>query len=152
MAIFRGEHEETFTVNVPLDEAKAHFANLDNIAKNYDGIETFEKPDDATLHIHLAPQSAMGSTFKGEHVCRYTVSEREVTWKSDPGSSMSSRGHATFHALDEHRTSITYRDEIECDIDINRFLAKALRPIVSHNIEKGVKTYLEKMRKGLRKG
>jgi len=149
MAVFRGAYEETFTVDVPLDKAKAHFADLDNIGKNYDGVDTYEKIDDKTLRIHLVPQAAMGVTFKGEHVCKYVVAEREISWTSDAGGNMRSRGRAAFKAVGEKKTSITYRDEIEVEMDINRFLAKALQPIVRRDIEKGVKAYLERMRKGL---
>ncbi len=91
----------------------------------------------------------MGVTFKGEHVCKYVVAEREISWTSDPGGNMRSRGRAAFKAVGEKRTSITYRDEIEVEMDINRFLAKALQPIVRRDIEKGVKAYLVRMRKGL---
>lgn len=149
MAVFRGAYEETFTVDVPLDKAKAHFADLDNIGKNYDGVDTYEKVDEKTLRIHLIPQTAMGVTFKGEHVCKYVITESEISWTSDPGGNMRSRGRAAFKAQGDKRTSIAYRDELEIEMDINRFLAKPLQPIVRRSIEKGVKAYIERMRKGL---
>lgn len=43
MARYGGEYSETFTVNVPLAEAKAHFSNLDNIAKCYGDVKSAKK-------------------------------------------------------------------------------------------------------------
>ena len=149
MAVFHGAYEETFTVNVPLEKAKAHFSNLDNIGKNYDGVDTYEKVDDKTLHIHLIPQTAVGVTFKGEHVCKYQFSERELSWTSSPGGNMRSQGIAVFKPDGDNRTTIVYREKIECEMDINRLVGKALQPIVRRSIEKGVKVFLERMRKGL---
>lgn len=149
MAVFSGAYEETFTIDVPLDKARAHFSNLDNIGKNYDGVDRYEKVDDRTLSIHLVPQSAMGVTFKGRHICKYQLDDRQMSWTSDSSGNMRSRGYAKFKAVGDNRTSITYRDEIECDIEINRIVAKALAPIVRRDIEKGVRNYLKRMRDDL---
>jgi len=145
MAVFRGAYEETFTVDVPLEKAKAHFGKLELIGKNYDGVDRWEKVDDCTLRIVLKPQDALGVSFRGEHVCKYRFGDRE----SEPGGNMRSRGRTTFEAVGEGRTRVTHRDEIECDIEINRFLAKALQPVVGLGIERGVKAYLVRMRKAL---
>jgi carbon monoxide dehydrogenase subunit G len=149
MAVFHGAYEETFTVDVPLEKAKAHFGKLELIGKNYDGVDRWEKVDDCTLRIMLKPQDALGVSFRGEHVCKYVFGDRETTWKSEPGGNMRSHGRTTFEPVGEGRTRITHRDEIECDIEINRFLAKALQPVVGLGIERGVKAYLARMRKAL---
>ncbi|HNS98244.1 MAG TPA: SRPBCC family protein [Polyangiaceae bacterium] len=149
MPVFRGVYEETFVVDVPLDKAKAHFGNLPMIGKNYDGVDRWEVIDDSTLHVLLKPQEALGSSFRGEHTLKYTFGEQQTTWESEPGGNMRSRGHTRFESLGPTRTRIVHRDEIECDIDINRLLAKALQPIVGLGIERGVKAYLSRMRKAL---
>lgn len=151
MAVFRGSYEEKFTVDVPLEKARAFFSDLENIGRNYDGVDRWEKVDDRTLHIFLKPQAAVGVTFRGEHVCKYEFGDRHLAWKTEPDGNVRSQGRATFEPAGENRTTIVHRDEIECEMDINRFVAKALQPIVGRSIEKGVKAYLERMRNDLKR-
>ncbi len=149
MATFCGQYEETFTVDVSIDRAVAPFSNLDLIATNYGDIDTFEKLDDQTLRIRLIPRSALGATYAGEHVCHFQFGPRQVTWASDGNGNMRIKGFAKFTAINDNKTQITYHDEIACDIDTPRVLGKALQPIVRRNIERGVKGFLERMRRYL---
>ncbi len=91
----------------------------------------------------------MGVTFKGEHICNYKVTDKEISWVSEPGTNMRSRGFVRLRAVGSNQTSVTYQDEIECEMRINRFISKALKPIVRAGIEKGVKAFLVRMRNAL---
>ena len=150
MSLFSGEYEETFTVNAPLEKVKAHFSDLDNIGRFYSGVDRWEKLDDRTLRILLKPQSALGVTFKGEHVCKYSFEDNVISWRSDGSQgNMRSEGRAEFTAIDERRTKVRYRDHLDIEMDINRFIAKAMGPLVRRDIEAGVKSFLVKMRDSL---
>lgn len=153
MPRFTGEHEETFTIDLPAEQVLAHFFELKNIAAAYVGLQRWEQVDDHTLRLVLEPQSALGSTFQGDYRCRYEkVSDRSIAWKSvGAGENMESVGHAEFVPEGPNRTRVTYRDRISCDIPINRLLAKALNPIVERGIRNGVKGYVERMRASLKK-
>ena len=150
MPQFSGEYEETFTVDVPLEKAKAHFANLDNVGRFYSGVDRWEIIDGHTLRIMLKPQSALGATFKGEHFCKYEVEEKVIRWRSEGSrGNMRSEGRAEFTAVDDRRTRIRYRDHLDIEMDINRFIAKAMGPLVKRDIAAGVKAFLVKMRESL---
>ncbi len=151
MPKFTGEQEETFTIDLPADKVLEHFLDLRNITAAYVGLQRSETMDPHTLRLVLEPQSALGTTFQGTYVCRYTkASDRSITFRSvGTGDNMESVGGAEFVAEGPHRTRVTYRDRISCDIPINRLLAKALAPIVERNIRSGVKAYVARMKASL---
>lgn len=148
MAWFSGSHEETFTVDVPFEEAKRHFADLDNIVACYAELERSEKLDDKTLRLQLEPKSALGATFVGKYDCRYEFKEdNRLSWETvNPDATIKATGWAEFSPVGEGKTKVTYHESMDCDIPINRLLAKALKPIVERDIANGVKGYIKRMR------
>lgn len=152
MPKYTAEQQETFTVDMPAQKVLEHFFEPRNIASAYVGLQRWEEVGDHTLKLVLEPQSALGSTFQGTYVCKYTkTSDSAITFQSiGTGDNMESVGRADFIAEGPNRTRVVYRDRITCDIPINRLLAKALAPIVERGIRSGVKKYVERMRASLR--
>jgi hypothetical protein len=60
---------------------------------------------------------------------------------------MWSTGTATFSEVGGDRTRIEFVQTIETDMQVNRLLAKVIKPIVSREITKGAKEYLSRMAK-----
>lgn len=152
MPKFEGSHEETFTLDVPIEKAKEHFSDLDTIIANYGNLERGEKVNEKTIHFVLEPKSAMGATFQGDYQVEYNfTSDNEFEWKSVGSGNMSAKGGITFKALDDDKTQLTYRQEMVVDMPINRLLSKAIAPIVSKNIRSGILDFLGNMRESLKK-
>ena len=151
MARFSGSYEETFTVDVPIEKAKAHFGDLDMIVSCYPSVQRSEKLDDKTLRLELVPQSAMGVTFAGKYDVKYEfTSENVLIWKTvGSGANIFADGRAEFSSLGESKTRIVYRDKMDCEIPINRLLGKAIAPIVNRDVSNGVKEYLNAIRSKL---
>jgi len=147
MPRFKGSYEETFTVDGPVDQVKSHFGDLDTIARNYGPLSSFSKVDEHTLHLVLTPQSDKGVTFHGEQKCRYEFLQPDVlTWKTVETKNLWSEGTAEFRAMTPERTTVVYKQRMECEMQVNTILARVIRPIVSHRIASGVRDYVKRMR------
>jgi len=150
MARYGGEYTETFVVNAPIEVAKAHFSNLDVIAKNYGDVKSAKKQKNGGLKLTLNPKTEIGVTFNGEHTCKWEfATDNELVWKSIGKGNMFSRGSATFTPMGKKKTKITYREEMELDMEVNFLLRHLIGPIVSRQIRDGVQQYLERMRDSL---
>lgn len=152
MARFAGEHTETFTVDVPLEKARAHFRSFDNIVANFGQLERHEKLDEDTIRFLLVPQNAVGATFRGKYDCRYSFPQENVlAWKTvSKDANIFADGTATFTRLGENRTKVVYSQKLEMEIPVNRLIGKAIAPLVKREIVAGVKAYLDRMQKALR--
>lgn len=152
MAEFSGSHEETFTLDVPIEAAKSHFGNLDTIIANSEGMDRTEKLDDKTVHYLVKPRSAMGVEFRGEYTVEYVfATPTRLEWRSVGRGNMTATGSCDFVAKGDSRTQVTYREQFTIDLPINRLIAKAINPIVKSSISGGVKDYLERMRRSARR-
>jgi uncharacterized membrane protein len=151
MALFKGSHQETFVVDLPLGKAKEHFSSLDNIIASYGNLDRGEKVDEKTIHFKLEPKSAMGATFVGDYSVEYSFSSDNVfEWHSVGSGNMEAKGGIDFRSLGEHRTELSYRQNMTVDMPVNRLLAKALSPIVSKNISGGIVEFLDRMKRSAR--
>lgn len=148
MPRFAGTYDETFTVDVPIERAKAHFGDLDEIGKAYPGLERYEKLDEKTLRFTLNPRNALGQTFRGKYDCVYEfTSDNVLAWRTvGQGANVVTVGHMEFSAAGASRTRVVYHERMECDIPINALLAKAIKPIVDHSIAGGCKEFCANMR------
>lgn len=149
MARFKGETEETIVVNAPLEEAKAHFRDLQMIAKHNKEMESCTEVDDETLHFVLVPQEHKAVTFRGDYVCRYTLSGDTLTWRSIESNNIWVSGKAEFFDAGGNKTRIRYYQSLELEMDVNRLLAKVIAPLAKKGMRKGVKTYLNDMKEAL---
>lgn len=148
MAKYAGEYSETFTVNVPIDEAKAHFSDLDNIAKCYGDVKAAKKlSKPGTMKLTLNPKTEIGVTFNGEHTCTWKFTDdNTLEWESNGKGNIISKGQATFTPSGKKKTKITYSESMELDMEVAFLLRGLIGPIVSRQIREGTKDYLERMR------
>ncbi|NUM55479.1 MAG: SRPBCC family protein [Candidatus Hydrogenedentes bacterium] len=148
MARYGGEYSETFTVDVPIAEAKAHFSNLDNIAQCYGDVKSAKKlAKPGTLKLTLNPKTELGVTFNGEHTCHWEFdNESTLKWVSNGKGNMVSKGKAIFTPSGKKKTKIEYTERMELDMEVAFLLRALIGPIVSKQIRDGVRDYLERMR------
>ncbi|MBX7258921.1 MAG: hypothetical protein K1Y02_21340 [Candidatus Hydrogenedentes bacterium] len=150
MARYSGEHTETFTVNAPIETAKAHFSNLETIATHYGDVKQWKKVRSDTLRLVLEPRTEIGVTFNGEHSCKWTfTSDNVLEWKSVGKGNMHSEGIATFTSVGKNKTRIEYTERMDCEMEVNFLVARLISPVVARQIRDGVKSYLERMRDAL---
>lgn len=149
MPKFSGEYEESFVVDAPIDVAKNHFCNPETIAKYHGDVERWQKVDENTIHYKMIPKSEKGVTFNGEYTVKYEGSGDVFKWQSVGSGNIWARG--AFHFTDEggKRTKITFKQQMECEMQVNRFLATVIKGIVSREIANGAKAYLRRMQDSL---
>lgn len=86
------------------------------------------------------------TTFRGEYTCHYeVVDDRTVRWHSDPDGNIDSSGTATFEPVGDGVTAMDYRATLVLDIEVNRFLAKAIGKVVETMIEREMRAFLRRM-------
>ncbi|MCC6798464.1 MAG: hypothetical protein IT366_25340 [Candidatus Hydrogenedentes bacterium] len=148
MAKYAGEYSETFTVSLPIDQAKAHFSNLDNIAKCYGDVKSAKKlSKPGTMKLTLNPKTEIGVTFNGEHTCTWKFTdENTLEWESNGKGNIVSKGNAVFTPSGKKKTKITYTESMELDMEVAFLLRALIGPIVSKQIREGTKDYLQRMR------
>jgi carbon monoxide dehydrogenase subunit G len=148
MAKYTGDYTETFTVNAPIDKAKAHFSDLDNIAKCYGDVKSAKKlAKPGTMKLTLNPKTEIGVTFNGEHTCTWRFTdENTLEWESNGKGNIVSKGNAVFAPSGKKKTKITYTESMELDMEVAFLLRALIGPIVSKQIREGTKDYLERMR------
>ncbi|MDZ4857362.1 MAG: SRPBCC domain-containing protein [Candidatus Hydrogenedentes bacterium] len=148
MARYGGEYTETFTVDVPIEDAKAHFSDLDAIAKCYGDVKSAKKLAKAgTMKLTLKSKSEIGVTFNGVHTCTWHFSDaKTLVWESDGAGNIVSRGSAKFTAAGKKRTKITYTEHMELEMDVAFLLRGLIGPIVSKQIRNGSRDYIQRMR------
>lgn len=150
MARYAGEYTETFTVDVPVEQAKAHFSNLETIAAHYGRVSQWKKLKNDTLKLTLEPRTELGVTFEGHHSCRWQfTADNELEWKSVGKGNMWAQGNAHFTPLGKKKTRITYTERIACEMDANFLVARIIGRIVSKQIREGIRSYLKRMRDAL---
>ncbi len=150
MAKYSGEYTETFTVDVPVATAKAHFSDLKTIAKCHGRVADWKIQKSNTLKLTLEPRTEVGVTFEGCHSVRYSFADdHELEWKSVGQGNMKSKGFATFKPVGKKRTEVKYYESVERDVDVNFLVAPIIGPIVSRQIRDDIKDYIKRMRKAL---
>lgn len=151
MPRFSGEYQETFTVDVPLESAKKHFGDPEVIAKHHGEPKRWEQTEPGTIHYVMVPKSEKGVTFNGEYTCKYEFTDDNAfAWRTVGAGNMWSNGSAKFTAVGDSKTRITWSQSMECEMQVNRILAKMIKGIVSSQIAKGSKEFLGRMRSSLR--
>ena len=146
MPWFEGSHSETFTVPSDLEATKAHFADLDVIAKNTEHLASYEVSGDV-LHFRLEEQNHQVVVYTGDFKCRYALADDRLVWTSEGGNTDQS-GTATFRSV-EGGTEVTYTETVKVDLDINAMMAPMLKPLMGPMIGHEIKEYLKRMRKAL---
>jgi hypothetical protein len=80
------------------------------------------------------------------------ISDLKFQWSTVETENLWTSGSTVFKALGDARTEITWTQHMECEMQVNRFLAKVIKGIVSREIAKGSKGFLKRMRDDLARG
>ena len=117
-----------------------------------DDVERGQKIDERTYRWIRKEVQEKGVRFKGDYTVRYELEgDHKVTWSTLSGN-MKSYGSAQFVAVGDAATEVRYCETIECEMQVNRILAVALRPLVQRRIRNGVSEYLGRVKQGLESG
>jgi uncharacterized membrane protein len=147
MARFRGTHQESFTVDRPVEAVQAHFSDLDMIVRHYGPIQRSERLDDDTLRLTLQEKGAKGIRYQAIYTVRYERSTPGLLrWSTLQSENLWSSGEARFSAAGAGGTRVDYQQTIETEIPVPRLLAGMAEGLVRNEIIGGVKAYLGRMR------
>jgi carbon monoxide dehydrogenase subunit G len=144
MPKFTGTEDKVLTINAPLDVVVGVMAKPDVFVACLGDLDKHEKIDDTTFRWILIEKNEKGVRFSGDYTVKYDFNGADLLkWTTVSNGNMSSEGEAHFTAQG-NSTKVAYRETIVCDMEVNRLLAKVIKPIVSREIAKGVSGYLDR--------
>lgn len=150
MPTLTGTFSDTFDLPCDIATARAHFADPPTIAANYGPLKSHEVIGDHSLRLILPTQNHGISTFDGRYDCDWTFpADDVVAWSTRPGSgNMDSSGRARFTKT-ASGCRMHWDSTIAIEMDVNRFLAKGLQPVVGMMVAREMKAYVERMIRAL---
>lgn len=149
MPTFSGTLSRTLTISRGKEEVMEVMTNPDKFSAYLGDLETIEKKGEDSWRLILKEMNEKGVRFKGDYTVKYTTSGDTLTWETTSQGNMSSTGKAVFRDRGAGSTEVDYTETIECNMDVNRLLAKVIKPIVQREIARGVGSYLDRTKAGL---
>lgn len=150
MPRFKGSEQCTLVINAPYDRVVETMTQPEHIRKNLQDLERYERIDDQTYRWINHPMSEKGVRFRGDHTVRYHYDgQGHLRWETVGQGTLWSTGEARFFKEGEHATRVEYSQEVECEMDVSRMLAPVFRPIINRGVTKGIRAYLDAVKRGL---
>lgn len=149
MPKFKGTEARIFTIAAPIEEVTAMMCDPARFSAYFADLERSEKVDDTTHRWVLDAKNEKGVRFKGDYTVQYDFNGSDkMSWKTVSDGNMTSDGVVTFSSQGSN-TRVDYSETIVCDMDVNRILARVIKPIVDREIAKGVGGYLDRVKAGI---
>ena len=147
MAEFTGEFSDTFTVRVPLDVARRHFADPAQHATWYGDLERYELLGDGAVRYQLPEYNYGVTTFQGRYTCRYTeLDDHRVQWRTiGEDHNIRLRGDAVFSEQPDGSTSMRYDATLVLEFPVGRLLRRVVQPLVAQSVRREMRAFVERM-------
>ncbi len=146
MPKFTGTDSRTVTIRAPKQVVIDLMSKPDLIKHSIDNLERAEHIDERTIRYIHNEVAEKGVKFRGDRTVRYDLEGDKLSWRTVSVGNMSTQGHATFHVEGDNATRVEFHESVECDMQVNRLLAKIFKPIVERHIRHGVGEYLDRVR------
>ncbi len=148
MPKFKGSSERSFTIRADIERVVQTMTDPQSFSGLVGDLETIERLGDDLWRWRLREISEKGVHFKADYTIQYARSGERFSWRTVGTGNMTSEGSATF-TRQGSATRVDYTETIECDMDVNRLLAKVIKPIVDRQIARGVNGYLDRVKEHL---
>lgn len=119
----------------------------EEIKESIDNLEHAEPIDAQTIRFVHREVSEKGVRFRGDRTVRYECDGVDhLRWHTVSNGNMSTQGEARFYDAGDNATRVEFHETVECDMEVNRLLARVFKPIVERHIRHGVGEYLERVK------
>lgn len=148
MRTFSGSDKQIVTIHATPDRVIAALTDPDRIKEALnDQLESGTKIDPHTAHWVRRSVEEVGVKFRGDYTVKYDFDGRDtVRWHTLGPGNMRTHGEAHVAPIDSANTRVEYEELIECDMEVNRFIAPVIAPIVERKIKTGVGKYLANLK------
>jgi len=153
MPRFTGSDRRVVTIKAPMDKVVELMSTPELIKDSIGSLERHERIDDQTYRWIHEEVSEKGIRFRGDRTVRYVYDGAgTLSWTTVGSGSMATYGTAKFEAQGDDATRVVFDETIECEMEMNRLLAKLFGPIVERRLKHGVSHYLDSVRTRLETG
>jgi len=146
MPKFTGTDSRTVTIRAPKHVVIEMMSSPAEIKLSIDNLEHVEHVDDNTVRFIHNEVAEKGVKFRGDRTMRYEKDGDRLRWHTVSNGNMNCHGHARFTDAGDNETRVEFHETVECDMKVNRLLAKVFKPIVERHIRHGVGEYLDRVR------
>lgn len=142
MAWIDGEEERIFYLDQPEEKVVAFFCDPNRFVEAFTTLENGEEIEPLVWDYTLDTISVGGISFQGKYVVEYECEGSTIRWSSRDGENMKSTGKTVVSKVGS-RVQVEYMEKISTDLPIPRLAAKLFRPIVAHEVKKGINVFLD---------
>ncbi len=147
MPKFTGTDSRTITIRAPKQWVMELMSSPDQVKHLIDNLDRAEHVDDNTIRFVHNEVKEKGVRFRGDRTVRYESDGVDhVRWHTVSDGNMQTRGHAHFYSQGDNTTRVEFHETVECDMQVNRLLARVFKPIVERHIRHGVGEFLDRVR------
>ena len=144
MTWISGTERQTLEIQAPLAATYAFFSTPALRGKALQDMKKQEVIDETTERWHLQTKKAKGVSLDPVYTIQFSGNGRDsVKWDTIGEGTTRSKGTALLKPMGPERTRVEYKEDIESDIPIPKIMARVFRPIVAHEIRKGVRSFLK---------
>lgn len=142
MAWIDGEQERIFYLDSTVKEVADFFCDPSRFTEAFTSLEKGEELETDVWSYTLESISAGGISFQGKYVVEYERDGNAIRWTSRDGENMKSVGKTVVSKVGS-RVQVEYEEKISSNLPIPRLAAKLFRPIVAHEVKKGIDEFLD---------
>lgn len=142
MARFDSVLEEQRTTRVSAAVARARLADPRLRADHIEEAERCDHPAPDKLRVVLKPHNHGPVSFQGRYTLRFTTEGDVVRWQTVDDSNLVIRGEARVTA-DGAGARVAWKEVVETELPINRVVAKAVAPVASRMMVRGMRRSME---------
>lgn len=147
MPRFTGRDTRVVTIKAPMDKVVELMSTPELLKDSIASLERHERIDDQTYRWIHEEVHEKGIRFRGDRTVRYTYDgDGTLSWTTLGEGNMATSGSAKFEPQGDDATRVEFHETIECEMEVNRLLAKLFGPIVERRLKHGVGLYLDSVR------
>ena len=150
MTWIKGRERRQIEIHAPMTEVYAFFVSPARRSEAFDDIQERRPIDEGCERWIMAPRTALKVTVQPDYTTRYTGNGTDtVTWEPAAEGTTRTRGVVRLQPAGDGVTRVDYDETIESNLPIPRIMVRVFKPIVAHEIKKGVRDFLDNAKRVL---
>ncbi len=142
MAWIDGAEDRIFYLDLGEAEVVDFFCNPHRFTEAFTTLEKGSEIEPNVWEYILEPISAGGIRFQGKYIVEYERDGNTIWWSSRDEENMKSEGKTVVSKVGS-RIQVEYEETISTNLPIPKIAAKVFRPIVAHEVKKGINAFLD---------
>ena len=151
MARFESRFTETLSSPASPERALAFLRDPEARIRATEELERCERVDERSVRFFLKTERHGPVEFNGRYLLRWSREGDTVRWSTvhEPGSNITVSGQARITPDGRGGSRIDWDEQVATELPINRIVAKAVGPVASRLMARGIRGAVERMLAGV---